>query len=382
MITVPITWHNVAEEVKLLTVVHGNAPENVSPDDVIIIPSPEDALMSSTWTYLVSSENASIYTSQKISVVVLEYLPPLDDGDLVVFRPREQKIEIVWQVKASTNSLFLTPACNSRCQFCPQPPCGDDGECYAIASEILKRVSLENCHINITGGEPTLNKKKFLEFMREFKQYWPTVHPVVLTNGRSFTDANFVATLFSIFDSTEISFAIPLYSDSAILHDQVVGVKGAFGETLRGLYNLALYRVEIELRFVVSKLSIHRLPNLVEFIGANLPFISRIAVMGIEPMGNCRSRWLDFWIDPEDCVKYLEEAYRKSRRYAVRLLLYNFQLCCLPKWLHPIACSTISEWKRVFIKSCQQCLLRARCGGFFASQNAPEYRPRRFSNGE
>lgn len=377
MIAATVLQHNLAERSRLFTVFHTAVPEGCNPEEAILIPSQSDALVSSRECYLLSRDG-SLARSPNSRFILLEALPPLDDGDILFFNAPEKKLEVLWQVRSSTNVFFLTPACHSRCQFCPQPPTSDSGECYEIACEILRRTQLANTTINITGGEPTLNPTRFLSFLKELSIRWPTVRPTVLTNGRTLADARFVQSIFAIQSSDNIAFAIPLYADAAALHDKIVGVPGAFGETIRGLYNLARYHADIELRFVVSRLSVQRLPNLMAFVGANLPFVTRIAVMGIEPMGMCRQRWSDFWVDPEDCVAILLQAYQVARRYGLRMVLYNFQLCCLPSALHPIAYATISEWKRVFMAPCRMCSSRSQCGGFFASQDAAKYLPRHY----
>ena len=311
-------------------------------------------------------------------IAVVE-LPCLDDGDVVCYDRKDKRIEIVFQSRSTTNSLYVTNACNSHCQFCPQPSTADGGELYDIGMEIVRLVDRAGTVVNVSGGEPTLLRDRFIKLLSFAANRWPTTKLFVLTNGRTLKDRSYVEEIFATRKQESIGFGIPLYADSASVHDNVVGIHGAFGETIRGLLNLALHRAEIEIRFVVSKLNYTRLPNLVEFIGRNIPFVTRLAVMGLEPMGYCREKWEEFWIDPADCMNILIEASEKAANYNLTMLLYNMQLCCLPKSLHSVACASISEWKRVFIRECDSCRMRCDCGGFFASQNEKRYLPRRFA---
>lgn len=377
MLTEHVIWSNINTSSTLFIVFHGAPPEDFI-GNALVIPDWREKDNHNTWPFLATKEAMEACQLHGQGILV-EHMPTLDDGDIIRFQQGDDKIEIIWQVRSATNALFLTSSCNSKCLFCPQPSQPDNWRFYEEAKTIIHNVKMSGGVINLTGGEPTLNKNAFLSVLAEMKTSWPTTRPFILTNGRAFRDRQFTQSVFSIYHGDEIGFAVPLYADAASIHDKIVGVKGAFGETIRGLYALAIYHTEIEIRFVVSRLSVHRLPALIGFIGRNLPFITRIAVMGIEPMGVCRANWEKFWIDPEDCPDILTHAAQIADNYGLTLLLYNFQLCCLPEPLRERACTTISEWKCTYLPACHSCPQQYKCGGFFASQNESKYLPRRFS---
>lgn len=379
MISALITWANVPFARSVFAVYHWRKPSGTLPlKNVLVIPDKWSADFEADTFYLLTEEErvATGFAGRGISI---ESYPHVDDGDIVLYDCKSNRLEFIFQVKSTTNSLYVTNACNSKCQFCPQPSTCDDGKLYEVANAVMDLVERSGECVNITGGEPTINKNEFLRLLRHGGERWPDTKLFVLTNGRNFANREYVEEVFAARNGKTLGFGIPLYADSACVHDQVVGVKGAFGQTIRGLYNLASYHTEIEIRFVFSKLSYKRLPHLIEFVGRNIPFVTRIAVMGLEPMGYCRSHWNDFWIDPEDCHDVLLEANRKADNYGVDMLLYNFQLCCVPVSMRHLSCVSISEWKRTYLDECISCTLRENCGGFFASQNQPEYLPKRFS---
>ena len=375
-----ICWANVPFDRKILTVRHfiPHDSTELNRDNSLVILGEDDTFENiNGCNYLMTERirEKRKFSGNGISVVEL---PCLDDGDIVLYNGKRKKLEIIFQTRSETNTLYVTNACNSQCQFCPQPSTPDDGSMYDDCMEIIRLVDDAGAVVNVSGGEPTLSREKFIRLLSYATEKWPTTKLFVLTNGRLLKDPSYVKDIFTIHKCETLGFGIPLYSDSSLVHDTVVGCNGAFGQTIRGLFNLALNHAEIEIRFVISKLNYKRLPKLIEFIGHNIPFITRIAVMGLEPMGYCRVNWDKFWIDPEDYVETLVEASNTAANYNVSMFLYNMQLCCLPKELHNLAFASISEWKRVYIHECNACPMRCNCGGFFASQNDIKFLPRKF----
>ena len=379
MTNVAIRWDNVPFDRKIFSVRHFkvNDSAKLNSDDSLIILGESDTIENVNGYYLMTERTRAKRRFSGRGISVMEF-PCLDDGDIILYDGKEKTLEIIFQTQSETNTLYVTNACNSRCQFCPQPASQDDGLMYDVCMEVIRLVSNAGAVVNVSGGEPTLSHKRFISLLSSSACKWPATKLFVLTNGRLLKDRSYVEEIFSARRRETIGFGIPLYSDSSLVHDAIVGINGAFGQTIQGLFNLALKHAEVEIRFVVSKLNYKRLPKLVEFIGRNIPFVTRMAVMGIEPMGYCRSNWDKFWIDPEDCVETLIEASRISANYNLTMFLYNMQLCCLPKELHHLSCASISEWKRVYIYECNACPMRCACGGFFASQNEMRFLPRKF----
>lgn len=374
-----ICWKNLPYKRKTLIVRHAESPvsSGVAWGDCLVVIG-EDDIVSDEYGQVLMTEIVRQKRSFSGVGMSVQTLPVLDDGDIVRYDEASCRLEVVFEVNSKTNSLYVTNACNSRCQFCPQPSTSDDGSLYDAAMDVIRLVDNAGEQVNVTGGEPTLSRSRMLSLLEYAANKWKDTKLCLLTNGRALTDSLYVEEIFKVRSADSISFGIPLYADSAVVHDSIVGVSGAYSQTIKGLYNLACMRAEIEVRFVVSRLSYKRLPRLVEFVGRNLPFINRIAVMGIEPTGYCRERWTDFWIDPEDSAEELSTAAAVADNYNITLFLYNMQLCCLPSALRKIACLSISEWKRVYVSKCDACPMRNSCGGFFASQDEMQFLPRRF----
>ena len=298
--------------------------------------------------------------------------PPLDDGDLLLYEPNSRKCLVLYSSRSEHNALFVTARCNCRCQMCPQPPAADETDHVELANEIIRLADSPPAYITVTGGEPTLTGSRLVELVSNISQNWPTTTPTLLTNARLLSNHRYASQLVQA-SERRIRFGVPLYGDSATLHDSIVGVPGAFSETVGGLLNLAANKSFIELRVVVQKRNIARLGKIVSFVGRNLPFVSRIALMAMEPQGWARTAWGDLWPDPVDYHVELIDAAETAERMAIPLLLFNYQLCVLPSSLRPLARCSISDWKNVFIRECGSCSARAHCAGFFQSQNNPEH---------
>ncbi len=97
-----------------------------------------------------------------------------------------------------------------------------------------------------------------------------------------------------------------MYSDIPEEHDFIVGCKGAFKQTIQGLYNLAKYRQKIEIRIVILRQNYKNLKNIAEYIYRNLPFVTHIAFMALEYHGNAEKIIKQISIDP---IEYKEELY-------------------------------------------------------------------------
>lgn len=294
-------------------------------------------------------------------------LSGLSDGYIVSISPKTGGTRVLYRPDSGHNSFLVTERCNSNCLMCSQPP-RDRQDGYLI-DEHVKAVSLiedSPLAIGITGGEPTLLGDDLFRLLAELKTHLPLTHVHMLTNGRLFASAEFVKTLADV-GHPNLTLGIPLYSDVAMEHDFIVQARGAFDQTVHGLYNAASQQLDIEIRVVLHKLSVPRLPNLAEFIYRNFPFISHVALMGLENMGYVKKNWDLLWVDPIDYVGSLKNAVTLLHQRRMRVSLYNLQLCVLPRQLWPFARQSISDYKHTYLEDCGACFMQDECCGLFDS---------------
>jgi len=318
---------------------------------------------------LVEAGAEDAVTPQTSSPLVTGYqeLGHIAPDSVIAVNPGSGSTHILYRPESSNNSLFATVRCNSNCLMCSQPPAlGDDNSIVTEHLRLIDLVTVPPPTLGITGGEPTLLGSGLVDILARLKQRFPATHVQMLTNGRLYAYEDLVAELAAVGHPSFLS-AIPLYADIASEHDYIVQARGAFDQTIRGLYNAARYGLQIEIRVVLHKQTIPRLVKLCDFIYRNLPFVSHVALMGLENMGYVKKNWQTLWIDPLDYGQQLETAARHLFYRGIPLSIYNLQLCVLPKALWPFARRSISDYKNIYLPECEACTVRDYCGGLFAS---------------
>lgn len=291
----------------------------------------------------------------------------LADGDVLRLAPTKHSLRVLFRRNASINSFLLTERCNNLCLMCSQPPRNvNDGWIVDEILEALPLIDPDVPEIMFSGGEPTLLGDRFFELVQACKSYLPRTALHVLSNGRTFANAEFAAKLGRI-RHHDIMIGIPIYSDLSHVHDYVVQADGAYDETLRGVLNLRQADVPVEIRVVLHKQTVSRLPALAEFITRNLLFVNHVALMGLEMTGFTKANLEDLWIDPIEYRAPLSKAVGILDRAKIRTSIYNSQLCLLDRTMWPFARQSISDWKQEYMPECDGCTIKDRCGGFFSS---------------
>jgi len=186
----------------------------------------------------------------------------LRTGDVVVLVPRSGLVRTIFRPDSRHNFLFATERCNSFCLMCSQPPVDrDDSEQVRINLEAIRLMEPAPEQLGITGGEPTLLREGLFRILAELKEILPKTNIHMLTNGRRFAWPEFTEKFIEI-GHPRLTLGIPLYSDNAPEHDYVVQARGAFDQTIQGLYRLARYEQPVKIRIVMHKLTVPRLRDL------------------------------------------------------------------------------------------------------------------------
>lgn len=289
-----------------------------------------------------------------------------EDGDVLV--PNAQRGEAVVLLRESDehHALFMTNRCNSYCLMCSQPPTtGDDSWLIAEAIDAIRHLRRAPALLGLTGGEPLLLGGGLRRILDAIGRYHPETGVEVLTNGRLLAEASFVSELLDGL-TTPVRWLVPLYGHADLVHDFVVQAPGAFDQTLAGLLALQARSQSIQLRIVLVRPVLEILPELVSFIGRNLPFVREVALMACEPIGFALANRELCEVDLAEWSSTLEHAARQLRRSAIPHLFMNAPLCALPKSLWPAAHRSISDWKNVYADECQGCAVKEKCSGLFA----------------
>ena len=321
------------------------------------------------WAGVVSSHGMVDAPGSGIVVDGIQTQDTIAPGDVVRLVKGSSRVSVLYRRGANSNTLLATERCNSFCVMCSQPPRDIDDQW--LVDEMLETIPLidrDEIHLGISGGEPTLLGDDLLVVLHQARRHLPDTELDVLSNGRRFSDKEFARTVGAI-KHPNLTWGIPVYSDCPETHDYIVQAKGAWDETLAGLYNLAKFNANIEIRIVVQHANVARLGELAYFIFRNLTFAKHIAFMGLEPIGFARANYEKVWVDPVDCMDALKDAVFFLANRGMTVSLYNFPLCTVPEELWPFAQQSISDWKNTYLSQCDECDMQKRCCGFFGTIN-------------
>jgi len=340
---------------------------DLPPSDILLWEAEGDAFAGSV--------GHEAFPEARISVSGLRNPHVVQPGDVVRLRPASTQISVLYRRGSGANTLFVTERCNSRCLMCSQPPRDEDDSWRT--DELLRLIPLIDrgeVQLGVSGGEPTLLGEDLGRLIDACAVHLPDTGLHILTNGRLFASRTLAESLTRR-NPEKVMWAVPLYGDVAVDHDLVVDASGAFEETLQGLYELGRLGARVEIRVVLHRLTVDRLPQLASFLYRRLPFVEHVALMGLEPMGFAKSNRDRLWIDPVDYVEALGEAVFHLANRGLPPSIYNLPLCILPPPLRSFARQSISDWKNNFAPECGGCTAAADCAGFFASAG-PAWRSR------
>lgn len=252
--------------------------------------------------------------------------------------------------------------------MCCQPPLNNDDidDLFERNIGIINRAPKNIPVVGISGGEPTLLEDKLVDLIKHIRETLPTADIHMLSNGRNFKDIEFTKAVCKAADG-KLFVGIPLHSDYYRDHDIIAGAREAYNETIAGIFNLAALGAEIELRIVINKLNYMRLPQMAEFIRKNLPFVGWTAFMAMEHTGHAVSNEPNVWVEPVDYADKLTEAVLILAQWRKEVAVYNIPLCLIPESIHPYAQKSISDWKNKYLSTCEQCALKSKCCGLFAT---------------
>lgn len=311
----------------------------------------------------------------RMNVGRFDDLSHLEEGDLVLVDGKRRRIRTLYRRASPHNALFLTGRCNSNCLMCSQPPSESEPDHLATCLRMVELLrSTPPTRLGITGGEPTLLGDRFVELLAKIREVLPETYITALSNGRNLADYRFISEIKKNAPS-RLRFTVPLHADVADVHDYVAQARGAFQQTLEGLYNLAAVAIDVEIRVVLHGVSVPRLPDLAEFVYRKLPFVRQVAFMGLEHMGYAKKNSDVLTIGPSEFSEKLREAVLHLHRRGIPVSIYNLPFCSLPEELWGFARQSISDHKQIFPSECCECDAVWHCAGFFASEKAVQVKP-------
>src|SRR5262249_1401653 len=296
----------------------------------------------------------------------------LADGDILGFHPDSKRFRTLYRRSSAHNSFLVTERCNHYCLMCSQPPRDvDDSWILREIRDALPLVDTRSHSLGFTGGEPLLDWRDFMAVLSDCRDLLPQTAIHVLSNGRAFASTEVVAGWAGI-QHPNLTMGIPIYCAVDTVHDYVVQAKGAFGETVLGILKLKNSGQRVEVRVVLHAITAPRIVSTCQWLARNLPFLDHVALMGLENTGFAKANEKALWIDPVDYQDLLAEAVDWLIAAKLRVSVYNLQRCILARSVWPYAAQSISDWKNGYVETCNHCIEKPRCTGFFTS-GRPRY---------
>lgn len=289
-------------------------------------------------------------------------------GDILLMVPGRQAATRLIRRDSRHNTLLFTEQCDQLCVMCSQPPKRINDQWRLPHYKKAVRLADHGAQIGISGGEPTLQRELFFDFLEDITAARPDLSFHILTNGQHFIEAD-IARLKAIHEQADILWGVPLYAPDADTHDRIVYKEGAFETLMPNLFRLAASKARIELRTVLTGLNYPSLPKLADFISKNLSFIDVWAIMGLEPTGFAKAFKGDLFVDHSVFFEPLEHALDIAASRKLNTTLYNIPTCTVPRLYRSHCADTISDWKKKYLPACDGCELRASCTGFFEWYN-------------
>ncbi len=283
-------------------------------------------------------------------------------GDVLLVEPSRNIAHRLIRASSPHNTFLITEQCDQLCVMCSQPPKKHHVDLFPtfIQAALL---APKDAVIGISGGEPTLYKEQLFEMIAEVHRNRPDIQFHVLTNAQHFTEDDL--TFLNQPWVKNVLWAIPVYSDRAEVHDEIVGKEGAL-ERLKVSFTILMRSpVRVELRTVLLDNNVETLPSLARFLTRHLRHAEFWSIMQLESIGYARMNWDSVFFDHSKDFNQIAFAINKSVEMGLQIYLYNFPLCTVPAGYRDYAVPSISDWKTKYLDECQGCSIKSSCGGFF-----------------
>jgi len=303
----------------------------------------------------------------------MPYLTQFHDFETVetndIVNINQTRVRVLYRAEAKENVLFLTNQCNNNCVFCPDTESVRQTRSNVsldMVREIINLMDVKTPYLCITGGEPTLLRTELFEVLKLCRERLNDTEFIILTNGRMFSSKRYTEE-FIKGKPIHMTLGIPLYSNSASLHDTITSVEGSFEQTIIGITNLIQGGQSVEIRVVVTKINVSVLEGIAQLIASQFPKIFRVNFMALEMSGNAFKNREEVWIDFDEAMPELTKAVGYLLKHGINAFLYNFPLCHVPAELWHVSIKSISEHKVRYLNECSSCDALEFCGGFFIS---------------
>ena len=258
--------------------------------------------------------------------------------------------------------------CNNKCAMCSNPPDYHRFGKYDLASlkARINRIKAGETEIYLTGGEPSLSPA-LLPLLAHIRKRLPRARIMMDTNGRMFSYPAFAAGCAAL---GNIEFQVSLCGHTPAAHDGVTRTPGSFKQALAGIKNLLALKgagIDVEVRFVLTRLSLGNLDGVYRLVSGSLQGIKSLVFIFMEMEGhagvNLKSVGLTYGQARGPVEKFFSRLEGARGKAPFELKLYHFPLCTLPQGLWKYAWRTLPRKEVSFPAVCSRCAVKKYCLG-------------------
>ncbi|MGQ4910695.1 MAG: radical SAM protein [Candidatus Thorarchaeota archaeon] len=229
------------------------------------------------------------------------------------------------------SEIAVTYRCNNKCRFCYAfSPYRKSGE---MTTEEIKRVidiivdDAKAPSLSFTGGEPTLREDLF-ELIRHARDRGLRVN--LITNGRRCSNKDYVQKLVDAgLNSAQVSIEGP----DAETHDYIVGVPGAFDQTVQGVKNLRETDIYTHCNTTICRPNVEKLEALVDFLADELG-LSYFSMNQIIYTGTGAKLREELQVTYSEIGEIVKRVKRRANKKGIQFVWYAPTPVCL---FNPIA---------------------------------------------
>ena len=219
----------------------------------------------------------------------------------------------------------LTRACNNRCLFCLDADSiwGEHLPLAEIEAD-LKRGRAEGCRrVVLSGGEPTIHPG-FTAIVAKARKLGYT-HVQAISNGRMFCYGAFLRRAVKS-GLTEITFSV--HGATAAQHDALVGVPGAFAQTMLAVANAKkVPGLIVSSDIVVNRLNADSVYDIVAML--HRLGVDEYDLLNLIPFGRAWENWKRLSYSPASKKGMLEKVFRFSESVGAHVWTNRFPAAVL-----------------------------------------------------
>ena len=308
-----------------------------------------------------------------------EFFGSLEDGDIINIG-ENGLLNVLFHRRENDATIFMTGNCNSNCIMCPMSDI-ERSEDYSSRRQYLFRyidmLPEDLGFYCVTGGEPTLDYRLFLQVMSYIADRFPDAEGQILSNGRSFSSRSLIRLLLEHCPG-HLIVAIPLHAAEAGIHDMIARSPGGFKETVAGIRNLLHARIDVEIRVVVNALNCNEITNIARRIAEEFPTVKVVNFISLELRGNCFMNRDKVYLDARRSFECSREGIHILIENGINVGLYNYPLCCVDRKYWFLCAKSITPSEILYAPVCENCLVKSQCGGLFDTTlrgGCPELKP-------